>query len=323
MTETKKLNYPTSLLKIESGQQFKKGRVSILDRDLKYQKVLHTKVNQKIDNVIKLNQKADGLSYTIELPEELRSRVNPEIKNQAVKELTAYEVRTLTAIVKLAEIARLSGELYPIERIRRNYFETNIKKIYEAMGAVKGRNNKDVRYIKNSILSLHRKEFIYYENEEFVFGSLVQVHGMRPDDEDIWKSTLKITIAACFNYQTSEDKTYFTVPFDLNQRLRKVTVGRPNASVEILVKYLYQSKHCSNANKVEYSFSKLSSIMNLKKYVKNRNYPRIRKTLDKAFQTCKDIGLVSRIEEGKNTLDEPKYTFYFHQTPENQMTLNI
>ena len=135
---------------------------------------------------------------------------------------------------------------------------------------------------------------------------------MIPNDKDICKSTLTVSIASSFNYKESEDKTYFQIPSNLNQKLRDVTVGRPNASVEILVKYLYQSKHCSNSNRVEYSLNRLSDIMNLHRYAKNNNYSRIKKTLNKAFDTCKALGIISKIEKGKNSLGEPKYIFYFN-----------
>ena len=104
MTETEELIYPSSLLKIESGQQFKKGRVSLLDAEAKFTKVLNDTVNKKIHDVIQLNEKENGASYSIELPEELKRAVSSDTKKKVVKELTAYEVRTLTAIVKLSEM---------------------------------------------------------------------------------------------------------------------------------------------------------------------------------------------------------------------------
>ena len=126
MTETEELIYPSSLLKIESGQQFKKGRVSLLDAEAKFTKVLNDTVNKKIHDVIQLNEKENGASYSIELPEELKRAVSSDTKKKVVKELTAYEVRTLTAIVKLSEIARLAGDLHRVEKLRRNNFEKNI-----------------------------------------------------------------------------------------------------------------------------------------------------------------------------------------------------
>lgn len=302
--------YPASLLKIESGQQFKKGNISLLNDQANYDQLLKNTINRKIEEVIALNKGIDG-RYSIEFPEEIKRNISDKIKQKVVKELTGYEVRLFTAIVKISEIARMQGELHIIEKINRNAFDTNLSQIYNAMGIGKGRNKIDAERVLESLISLHRKEFIYKSEERIEFGHLVQLHNIDLNKKDAWKNNFVLSIASCFNYKKSKEKTYFNIPHDLNSRLRKLSSGRPNASIEILIKYMYQSKHCTKNNRVEYTHSRLCSIMNLSKYKANNNYSRIKKTLDKGFKTCIELGIVSRVEKTKSILGESKYIFYF------------
>ena len=320
MAEISKLNYPSSLLKIESRQQLKRSKTPLIDENSQLSKQLMERVNEKIYNVIKENKTEKGkIIYTVDLPDELMNRIeNSDIRKEDLKEvkqitpeLSALQVRILTAIVGLAEVARLRKDFQVLPKIKRGYFETTMKQILEALGLNTNWGSRDLKSVSENLERLYKKNFVYYDNGEYFVGPLVRIEGIRPKNTSRLEDVLKLTIAPCFNYKSSGDKSYFHVPYDLNKRLRSVTKGRPNASVELLVKYLYQSKHCTNSNYVEYNYGTLYSIMNLNKYVKNKNYPRIKKTLNKAFQTCKDIGLVNKIEEGKNSLNEPKYIFYF------------
>ena len=155
------------------------------------------------------------------------------------------------------------------------------------------------------------KKFIYFENDQFIVSPLIQIHGFGTE-KNIWETSLKITVDSCFfDFSNTKKQTYFSIPYDLNKSMRQVTKGRPNVSIEFLIKYLYQSKHCSNTNKVEYSYTKLVDIMNLERYVKNKNYPRIKKAINKGFETAKKIGLIEDVKESKNMLDELKYIIYF------------
>lgn len=307
----KNLNYPAKLLNITNGQQFTKSDFSIYESDTTFNKVLSSKVNNAITEIIELNKKSDGKLHSIEFLKGIGEKISNEIKNKVAKNLTAYEVRTFTAIVMLAALAKSESELYYLPKINRAYFETNLDKIYKAMGfsSNKGKTDKDLA--RNALSSLEHKRFIYPDYDQYIVVPLVQIHGFGTEEE-ITKTTLRITIDSCFfEFSDKKENTYFNIPMDLNRRLRGATKGRPNVSIEFLVNYLYQSKHCSPNNKVEYGYKKLIDIMNLERHIKNRNYSRINSTIEKAFEVCKNIGLVDRVEESENMFGELKYIIYF------------
>ncbi|MBX2843577.1 MAG: hypothetical protein KTR26_17525 [Flammeovirgaceae bacterium] len=307
----KKMNYPSRLLKIESGQQFSSDQVSLFESDTNYKKTLAEKVDKAITQIIDLNENSDGMTYSIELPKGISHNIGDEIKSKVVKELTAYEVRIFTSIVALAQLAKARSELFYLEKINRAYFEVTLTQIFKLMGIAAGRGKKDGDLVKKSLLSLQSKKFIYHEDEQFIVSPLVQIHGYGTE-KNIWDTSLKITVDSCFfDFAKSKKHTYFLLPFDINKRLREVNKGRPNVSVELLVKYLYQSKHCSNVSTVEYSHSRLVDIMNLSRYIKNKNYPRIKAAIKKGFETAKAIDLIEKVEESKNMFDELKYVIHF------------
>ena len=307
----KKLYYPTKLLTITNGQQFTKSEVSIYESDTTFNKALSSKVNNAITEIIEMNKKSDGKFHSIEFPKGIREKISDEIKNKVVKDLTAYEVRTFTAIVMLAALAKSESELYYLPKINRAYFETNLDKIYKAMGFAKNKGKTDKDLARKALSSLEHKRFIYLDHDQYIVGPLVQIHGFGTEEE-LSKTTLKITIDSCFfEFGAKKENTYFNIPMDLNKRLRGATKGRPNVSIEFLVKYLYQSKHCSPNNKADYGYKKLIDIMNLERHIKNRNHSRIKSTIAKGFEVCKNIGLVDRVEESENMFGELKYVIYF------------
>ncbi|MBX2843997.1 MAG: hypothetical protein KTR26_19650 [Flammeovirgaceae bacterium] len=312
----RKVNYPSRLLRIESGQQFTNGEISLFESGANYKRDLAEKVDKAINKILELNESPDGGTYSIEFPKGINHNVSKEIKSKVVKELTAYEVRTFTAIVALAQLAKARSELYYLEKINRAYFEFTIPQIHRLMGIGKGKSNIDKELVKKALLSLHRKEFIYNEGDKFVISPLIQIHSIsdtkKRKGSGMWDGVLNITIDSCFfDFAQTKAQTYFQIPLDLNENLRKVNKGRPNASVEILIKYLYQSKHCSSSNKVEYNYDKLVDIMKLNRHIKNNNHKRIKSTIDKGFETAINIGLLEKVEEGTNVFNELKYVIYF------------
>ena len=305
-----KINYPEKLLNIESGLQFTKLEVPIYESDTNLNRVLISKMNQAISEIIELNKKSNGKLHSIEFPKGIREKISDEIKNKVVKNLTAYEIRTFTAIVLLAALAKYESEIYHLPKINRAYFETNLTMIYKAMGLPKSRGKIDKDLAFKALISLGNKRFIYQKNKDFIVGRLVEIHGFGTEKK-FTKTTFKITIDSMFCELGEKNNNYFKIPLDLNERLRSVTKGRPNASIEFLIKKLYQSKHCSPNNKVEYGYKTLIGIMNLERHIKNRNHSRIKLTIAKGFKTCKNIGLIDKIEEGKNMYGELKYVIYF------------
>ncbi|MBT31303.1 MAG: hypothetical protein CMO01_16740, partial [Thalassobius sp.] len=115
-----------------------------------------------------------------------------------------------------------------------------------------------------------------------------------------------------FDYKAEKThNTYFLLPADINQKLRKAQKGRPNVSIELFIKHLYQAQHCSKNAKIEYYHNTLTQVMNLDRYKKNSHYSRIKKTIDNAFRVSIEIGLVSNIEETEGKYGNKKYIIYF------------
>ncbi len=185
--------------------------------------------------------------------------------------------------------------------------------------------------MRDALSSLDRKSFCIPVRDKqdritsIKVDRLVQIH-----DFEIWNQSevieknqyFKLTIHAVFfeHFKTSK-RTYFHLPADINRRLRSLTKGRPNAGVELFIKHLYQALHCSEENKVSYSYNKLCEIMNLFRHLKNKHHSRIKTTITKALDTAIRIGLVESVEESKTQYGMPKYVIYFKSEVKENLSL--
>lgn len=303
MANTEKINmqYSTELLNIETNQQFTKD-IPLFTHNGTINPMVSQEVNKAIERVLKEKN-------LIHFPNEIFDRLHSDVKERVAKKLTVSEIRTLSAIVILAQIAKAKGELSPLPKINQVYFEFSLNALYKAMGLMDTKGKKDRETVKNALLTLHRKEFIFCEGKKITFNPLVQLHEV--DFKS--KSNIKITISKIFcPFEGEQNSQYFDLPVDINHRLRQINKGRPNTAIEFLIKKLYQSKHCSKSSQVSYNRDTLIDIMDLYRYEKQRRNGRINEILNKSFETAWDIGLLDKkVEEATNRLGELKYIFHF------------
>lgn len=314
------LHYPNKLLKIETRQQFK--QLSLFDENGNLKSEFAENINKSIDKILHLNEK-DG-KYSIEFPNDIDKILPDDIKSKVTKELTAAEVRVLTAVVGMVQRAKMEGSLKFYEEIERAYFTFNLSDLYESAGAKKNSgkyNPKQKEQIREALLSLHKKEFIvpnrYYDNKKknwvqrISIFPLLQIHEV--EQLENFANTkkgvkFKITVADFFiGYEKEKRQNYFNIPSDLNQRLRRITRGRPNAGVELFLKYLYQAVHCSKNDTIEYNYNSLVDIMRLDKYIANNNHKRIRPAIEKAFEAAIKLGIIKTWLETKNKWGSVKF----------------
>ncbi|MBX2843368.1 MAG: hypothetical protein KTR26_16470 [Flammeovirgaceae bacterium] len=305
---TTKVNYSNQLLNIETGQQIEKSQLTIFDRQGKINKRVINIVNTSIDELLK-NIEQGGESYHIYFPQEIEKELPEPLMKQISKEITANEVRVLTAIVILAQFAKSKGELYYWDKINRAYFEVDLPSVYKVMGIGETRG-KQRELVKKAFFSLNDKKFLIVEDDNLTISKLVEIHKIDKKNPNLFKITVE---GLFFNFDKSKNyqNRYFHIPSDINKQIRKVTIGRPNAGVELFIKCLYQAKHCSKDGKVEYSYSKVYKLMKLENLVKNRNTGRIKDTIQKAFDIAKKLDLISNVEMGETNLREKKYILTF------------
>ncbi|UZR99177.1 hypothetical protein [Chondrinema litorale] len=312
-----RIKYPTRLLKIESGQQFGKAQLQIFDTDHDFKDRLTNEINYSIDRILKLHRGGDN-NYTITLPEFFKEKLGDDVKQRITKELSGYELRVLTAVVALAQISKSLSTLSYIEEIDRVVFEFQLGSLYRMLGIDSSYSKRHRDLVKDALMSLHYKEFLVPFNTKnrtgFKIKRLIELleYSKFKDSQADGDYKFRLMVDACFiSYQVEKAQTYFYIPSDVNLTLKKINPGRPNPSIELFIKCLYQAKHCSTTGRVEYSFSKLSDIMNLNRYKRNNNYSRIKKTIDKAFETALKLDLVESVEEDRARSGEVKYMIKF------------
>ena len=302
---TTNINYPVRLLNIELAQQASKNP----QLELFSEEVL-AKVNRTIDEVLKLQRTQDPNHYYVYFPLELEKKLSKNVRSQITKEITANEVRVFTAVVILAQLAKAENRLNYIEGLNRAYFQLDILDLYKIMG-LEQRGGKQRQVVKDSLWSLNRKRYALVRDAEkkhtISISHLVEVHEVYTNNPNV----LKVTVEGLFFDFGQKMSQYFYVPSDINARLRKVTTGRPNAQVELFIKCLYQAKHCSDDNKVEYSYKTIFDLMHMHKLVENGHRNRIKDTMKKAFETAKKIDLVKEVKEGKDRFGGVKYIIKF------------
>ena len=318
--QEKYIHYPDKLLKIETRQQVR--QLSLYNEAGSLDSKNALKISKSIERVLNLNE--NGGKYSIEFPPEIEQKVPEKYRATITKELSANEVRVLTAIVKMAQEARFFGKLKHYEDIERAYFVFSLSELYENSGAKKigGKfNPKQRELIREAILNLHRKEFVipreYLSKDkktrvkEISISPLLQLHKVQQMEtlSGVKKGTyFKITIDSVFFDFTKENKnTYFNLPANLNMRLREINTGRPNTGVELFIKCLYQASHCAKANTIEYGYQRLSEIMRLERYKENNNHSRIKKTIEKAFNTAIKLSIIHEWKEGVGAYGEKKF----------------
>jgi hypothetical protein len=327
---TEILRYPSDLLKIETGQQFK--QLSLFDEHgtLKPQ---FNSLNSTVSQMVQLNDHNSEKSFLIQFPNEIEEKISDKIKRHISKEITANELRVLTAVLGLAQRAFHMDNLHFIEKINRAFFEFKTWELYEYAGLAKNKSGAYDKYqkelVRDALSTLDKKRFcipVYAKDNKIKsikVDRLVQIHEFElwNQSEIIEKNqTFKLTIHNVF-FELSGRRTYFHLPANLNRKLRSITKGRPNAGVELFIKHLYQALHCSKTNSVEYSYTKLCEIMNLFRHQKNKHHSRIKKTIDKAFDTAQKIGLIDEVVEGTGKYGGIKYTLTFHQDAQSNISL--
>ncbi len=312
-----RIKYPTKLLKIESGQQFGKNQLQIFDADETFKNQLTKEINSSIDRILKLQQGGDN-HYTITLPEFFKEKLADDVKKRITKELSGYELRVLTAVVALAQFSKSMSTLSYIEEIDRVVFEFELGALYRMLGIDSSYSKRHRDLVKDALMSLHYKEFLVpFSNKKrqgFKIKRLIELleYSKFKSSNSDGDYKFKLMIDACFvSYQVEKSHTYFYFPLHINTKLKRINPGRPNPSIELFIKCLYQAKHCSTNGRVEYTFSKLSDIMNLNRYKKNNNYSRIRKTIEKAFDTAYKLDLVQNVSEDRARSGEVKYVIEF------------
>lgn len=313
-----KINYPTRLLKVESRKQFDDFQLKLFEADTEH----INEINRSIDRVLSLHKKGED-KYTIELPDYFKDKIkNEELKTKVTSELTGYELRALTAVVGMAQLAKTSNFLYYQEDEHHAKFEFELGMLYKLMGINSSTYNKKSRQqVKDALASLHYKEFMVPVVGEknsrkkvgFKIVRLVQFIEAYKFIDQKEETTFLVQVDACFFDYKAEKKqnTYFLLPADINQKLRKAQKGRPNASIELFIKHLYQARHCSKNTKIEYYHNTLTQVMNLDRYKKNSHYSRIKKTIQNAFRVSIEIGLVSKIEMAQGKYGNMKYVIHF------------
>ncbi|MBT28283.1 MAG: hypothetical protein CMO01_01390 [Thalassobius sp.] len=319
------IHYPNGLLKIETGQQCK--QLEIFDDEGELKKEFRH-VNEEIGEVLKLNN--NGANYSIEFPREIEQKVPEKYRKSITKELTANEVRILTAIVVMAQKAKSVGKLYYLDKIDRAYFEFNPWDLYKCAGLEKdksGRYDKRQKeFVKQALVGLdHKKFFIPVRKVKKVKGKILEYTGIKIErlieihEIGEWKKegdmegrpVMKLTVdSVFFDFKREKKQTYFNIPTDLNNRIRKVNIGRPNTSVELFIKCLYQVCHMADKDKVEYSYNRLVEIMKLDKYRINKHHSRIDKTINKAFETARKLMIINDWEETKSKHGSKKYILH-------------
>ncbi len=302
---TTNINYPVRLLNIELAQQASKNpQLELFSEDVL------AKVNRTIDEVLKLQQTKDPNFYYVYFPIELERKLSKNVRSQITKEITANEVRVFTAVVIMAQIAKAENRINYIEGLNRAYFELDILDLYKIMG-IEQRGGKQRQVVKDSLWSLNRKRYALVRDAEkkhtISISHLVEVHEVYTNKPNI----LKVTVEGLFFDFERKISQYFHVPSDINTRLRKVTTGRPNAQIELFIKCLYQAKHCSQNNQVEYSYKTIFDLMHMHKLVENGHRNRVKDTMQKAFDMAKKIDLVKEVKEGKDRFGGVKYIIKF------------
>lgn len=310
------INYPNRLLKIETRQQLK--QLSIFDNNNKLKPELASQINNSISRILKLNENGTD-EYSIELPQEIENKIDNQIRDKVAKQLTGNEVRLLTAVLILAQLAQSRNELAYVENINRATFTIELGMLYKFMG-IRSSGQSQRNQVKTSFQKLHHREFIVpitkYNPSKgmghgFEIRRLLEIHSFLSFENG--SKTIKVSIDSSFLNLPSNSKnsTYFALPIDINKKLRSISTGRPNVGVELFIKCLYQAKHCTKENKVEYSYNRLVEIMRLDKYKKSNNYKRIKPTIGKGMDMAKKLGLVKKVTEELTKFGEVKFVIQF------------
>ncbi len=112
------LRYPNDLLKIETGQQFR--QLCIFDENGSLRSEF-TSLNSAVSQVIKLNE--GDQRFSILFPSDISDKIPDKVKKQISTEISASELRVLTAVLSFAQRAGAMGALHYIDKINRAYFE--------------------------------------------------------------------------------------------------------------------------------------------------------------------------------------------------------
>ncbi|WP_020529791.1 hypothetical protein [Flexithrix dorotheae] len=311
------VNYPSRLLKIETRQQIR--QLSIFDNKNQLKPDIANEVNNSIHRILKLNENGKD-EYSIEFPQEIEDRLDITIRDKIAKQLTGNEVRLLTSVLILAQLAQSRNELTYMENINRASFTIELSMLYKFMG-IRSSGQAQRNQVKTSFQKLHHREFLIpitkYNPSKgmghgFEIRRLLEIHSFLSFENG--SKTIKVSVDSSFlnipsNKQQSS--TYFALPIDINKKLRAISTGRPNVGVELFIKCLYQAKHCTSENKVEYSYNRLVEIMRLDKYKRSNNYKRIKPTIEKGMDMAKKLGLVSEVKEEVTKFGEMKFVIIF------------
>lgn len=296
MSYNETVNYPNKLLKIEVRDQLK--QLSIEDSER-----LNNKINDAIDKILR-----DETGSFMEFPETIENKIDPSIRNQVVSHLTGIEVRVLTAILVLCQIAESDNDIVHNKKNNSVTFSFDRLRFNALMGLdSKTASSKHRKIIFDALIELDKKKFIVpCRNGDIRFPRLVNI-----DKTNVNNKKITVTVDESFIVLQDKESTYFELPSNINKKLREISTGRPNVGVELFIKCLYQAKHCSKDNTVEYSYGRLIEIMRLENHLKKRNHSRIRKTIDKAFLTAKKFNLIASFKEGRTRFSEVKYIITF------------
>lgn len=91
--------------------------------------------------------------------------------------------------------------------------------------------------------------------------------------------------------------------------IREINKGRQNVSIELFVKTMYQAKHFAKESETEFTESKLVEILKLTRYKESLHHGRIKTTLEKAFYTAKESGIIKGYSLANDKWGNTKYIF--------------
>ncbi|UZR97812.1 hypothetical protein [Chondrinema litorale] len=315
VNSTNTVNYPSRLLKIETRQQIK--QLSVFDDSNQLKPDIASEINSSIHRILKLNENGKD-EYSIEFPQEIEERLDTQIRDKIAKQLTGNEVRLLTAVLILAQLSQSRNELTYMENINRASFTIELSTLYKFMG-IRSSGQAQRTQVKASFQKLHHREFLIpitkYNPTKgmghgFEIRRLLEIHSFLSFENG--SKTIKVSVDSSFlNLPSNKPSTYFSLPIDINKKLRAISTGRPNVGVELFIKCLYQARHCTSENKVEYSYNRLVEIMRLDKYKRSNNYKRIKPTINKGMDMAKKLGLVSKVTEELTKFGEIKFVIEF------------
>ncbi|MBX2843233.1 MAG: hypothetical protein KTR26_15795 [Flammeovirgaceae bacterium] len=337
------LKYPSRLLRIETSRQLDSKQIELFAaHDNFFLERLSNEVDKALNKILELRDQGND-QYCIEIPRRfkdlylnhkikkgIQSSVLNKIEQISSVELTGLQVRVLTAIVALAQIAKSRNTLFYSKVDQKATFEFTITSLYRLMGLSKRASKKERDSVKSAIAALHYKEFVVpilkHKRERgkvvdtyrgIEIRRLVEIKGVGVWEKSEREEVKVIVDAAFFDFEETDKKkevAFFQVPGDLNKKL-KVNQGRPNKSVELFIKFLYQSIHCLDGKTIiEFNYSTLKDVMDLTRYNRQGQPGRIPKVLEKAFDTAIKLNLIKKVKKARNSIGGEKYILTLKET---------